>query len=67
MEPKRNYGRMITGELLTDELIEQLSREAEKGWDVEELLTWRDVTPSSRSGSDARARIARQLRPRRRR
>ena len=35
---KKNYGRTINGELITDELIEKLAREAEKGWDVEELI-----------------------------
>lgn len=41
-EPK-NYGRLVTGELLTDELIERLSKEAEEGWEVEEILTWQQV------------------------
>jgi hypothetical protein len=35
---KKNYGRTINGELITDELIEKLAREAEEGWDVEELI-----------------------------
>lgn len=42
VEPK-NYGRNLKGELLTEELIEKLVQEAEKGWEVEELLTWRDL------------------------
>jgi hypothetical protein len=42
MEPK-NYGRNLKGELITDEMIEKISRKAEEGWDVEELLTWREV------------------------
>jgi hypothetical protein len=42
LEPK-NYGRNLKGELLTEELIEKLVQEAEKGWEVEELLTWRDL------------------------
>lgn len=38
MKGKKNYGRTISGELITDELIEKLVREAEEGWDVEEIL-----------------------------
>jgi uncharacterized membrane protein YheB (UPF0754 family) len=64
-EPK-NYGRMITGELLTEELIEKLSREAEEGWEVEELLKW-DAEAKAASAPDAHARTAPPRRPRRRR
>jgi hypothetical protein len=64
-EPK-NYGRLITGELLTDELIEKLSKEAEEGWEVEELLRW-DEEAKAAPAPDARARSARPRRPRRRR
>ncbi|HET7511080.1 MAG TPA: hypothetical protein VFJ65_12620 [Solirubrobacterales bacterium] len=53
MEPK-NYGRNLKGELLTEELIEKLVQEAEKGWEVEELLTWRDLTPEPELKSDDR-------------
>lgn len=67
MEQEKNYGRLSTGELLTEELIDQLSREAEKGWEVEELLTWRDVGPVPEQAPDARARSARPRRPRRQR
>lgn len=35
---KKSYGRTINGELITDEFIAKLVREAEEGWDVEELL-----------------------------
>ncbi|HEV2789825.1 MAG TPA: hypothetical protein VGV69_00825 [Solirubrobacterales bacterium] len=38
MERKKNYGRTIKGELITDELIDKLVREAEEGWDVEKLI-----------------------------
>lgn len=38
VEGKKNYGRTISGELITDELIEKLVREAEEGWDVEAIL-----------------------------
>jgi uncharacterized membrane protein YheB (UPF0754 family) len=65
-EPK-NHGRLITGELLTEDLIEKLSREAEKGWEVEELLTWRQIDPNSQSAPAARGQTARPRRPRRRR
>jgi hypothetical protein len=37
-ERKRTYGRTIKGELITDELIEKIVREAEEGYDVDELL-----------------------------
>lgn len=65
-EPK-NYGRLITGELLTDELIEKLSKEAEEGWEVEELLTWKQVDQNPPPAPSARAQSAPPQRPRRRR
>jgi hypothetical protein len=65
-EPK-NYGRLITGELLTDELIEKLSKEAEEGWEVEELLTWRQVDENPPPAPGARARSGPPPPPRRRR
>jgi hypothetical protein len=34
---KKNYGRTIKGELITDELIDKIVKEAEEGYDVEEL------------------------------
>lgn len=34
---KKNYGRTINGELITDELIDKIVKEAEEGYDVEEL------------------------------
>jgi len=64
-EPK-NYGRLVTGELLTDELIEKLSKEAEEGWEVEELLKW-DEEAKAALAPDARARTEPPRRPRRRR
>jgi hypothetical protein len=48
VEPK-NYGRNLKGELLTEELIEKLAKEAEEGWEVEELLTWKEIDPASES------------------
>jgi hypothetical protein len=47
---KKNYGRTITGELITDELIEKISREAEEGWDVEELLAREESASASSEG-----------------
>ena len=38
VERKKNYGRTVKGDLITDEFIEKVVREAEEGWDVEELL-----------------------------
>lgn len=63
-EPK-NYGRLITGELLTDELIEKLSKEAEEGWEVEEILRW-DEEAKTAPAPDARGRSGLPPRPRRR-
>lgn len=37
-EMRKNYGRTLSGELITDELIEKVVRKAEEGWDVEEIL-----------------------------
>lgn len=49
LKPKKTYGRMITGELITDELIERFVKKAEEGYDVEELLARQesDQGPSS--------------------
>lgn len=65
MAKSKNYGRLVTGELLTDELIEKLSKEAEEGWEVEELLTWRQVDENPPPAPDARGRSAPPRRPRR--
>ena len=35
---KKNYGRTISGEEITDELIEKYVKEAEEGYDVDELM-----------------------------
>lgn len=37
MAESKNYGRTVTGELITDELVEELAKEAEEGFDVDEL------------------------------
>jgi hypothetical protein len=65
VEPK-NYGRLVTGELLTEELIEKLSREAEEGWEVEELLKW-DEEAKAAAAPDARGASGLPRHPRRRR
>ena len=66
MKPKKTYGRMVTGELITDERVEKLAAEAERGWDVEDLLR-RDAEAKAAQAADARGRTAPPRRPRRRR
>lgn len=61
MEPEKNYGRTITGELITDELIEKLVREAEEGWEIEELLTWREPDQKSESALGDRSKSGREI------
>jgi uncharacterized membrane protein YheB (UPF0754 family) len=51
---KKNYGRTINGELITDELIEKLVREAEDGWDVEELIRKGEAAASPPLGDKAK-------------
>ena len=51
---KKNYGRTINGELITDELIEKLAREAEEGWDVEELMRKGEATADPSLGRTAK-------------
>ena len=50
MKPQRVYGRTPSGKLITDELIEKLSKEAEAGFDVEEILRRRKGRPPMGSG-----------------
>jgi hypothetical protein len=66
MSRKKTYGRTIKGELITEEFIEEAVKRAEAGYDVEELLTWRDVTPKSSSDPSVPVRNAPGQRPRRR-
>lgn len=66
MEPK-NYGRNLKGELLTEELIEKLVQEAEEGWEVEELLTWKQIDPASESAPGEGEQASSSQRSRRRR
>jgi hypothetical protein len=51
---KKNYGRTIKGELITDELIEKLVQEAEKGWDVEDLSRKGEAVASPPLGNKAK-------------
>jgi len=50
MKAKKTYGRTPSGKLITDELVEKLSREAEAGYDVDEILRRRRGRPSMGSG-----------------
>lgn len=50
MTRKKTYGRTPDGTLITEELVEQLSREAEAGYDVDEILERRRGRPSLGSG-----------------
>lgn len=66
-EMRKTYGRTPSGKLITEELIEKISREAEEGWEVEELLAWKEIDPASDSapsagGQDSSSQRARQRR-----
>jgi hypothetical protein len=50
MKAKKTYGRTPSGKLITDELVEKLSKEAEAGYDVDEILRRRRGRPSMGSG-----------------
>jgi predicted HicB family RNase H-like nuclease len=45
MARKKTYGRTPDGTLITEELVEQLSREAEAGYDVDRILERRRGRP----------------------
>jgi hypothetical protein len=47
---KASYGRTASGELITDELVEKLAKEAEAGYDVEKMLRRRSGRPPIGSG-----------------
>ena len=47
---KKTYGRTASGEPITDELIEKLAKEAEDGYDVDEMLNRRRGRPLIGSG-----------------
>lgn len=50
MARKKTYGRTPDGTLITEELVEQLSREAEAGYNVDEILERRRGRPRMGSG-----------------
>jgi hypothetical protein len=50
MAKQKTYGRTPDGTLITEELVEQLSREAEAGYDVDEILERRRGRPRMGSG-----------------
>jgi hypothetical protein len=50
MPPKKTYGKTAGGVPITDELIEKLSKEAEEGFDVDEILRRRRGRPAMGSG-----------------
>ncbi len=47
---KKTYGKTASGVPITDELIEKLAREAEAGYDVDEILRKRRGRPPIGSG-----------------
>ncbi len=50
MVPKKTYGKTASGVPITDELIEKLAKEAEEGFDVDEILRRRRGRPAMGSG-----------------
>lgn len=50
---KHTYGHTKSGKPITDELIDQMADEAERGYDVNELITRRGKRGRPRLGSDA--------------
>jgi hypothetical protein len=50
MARKKTYGTTPDGTLITEELVEQLSREAEAGYDVDQILERRRGRPRMGSG-----------------
>jgi hypothetical protein len=50
MGRRKTYGRTPDGTLITEELVEQLSREAEAGYDVDQILERRRGRPAMGSG-----------------
>jgi hypothetical protein len=49
---KRNYGYTKSGTPITDELIEQYADEAERGYDVDQLIARRGTRGRPRLGSE---------------
>lgn len=50
MVRKKTYGRTPDGTVITEELVEKLSREAEAGYNVDEILERRRGRPRMGSG-----------------
>jgi hypothetical protein len=50
MKRQKTYGRTPDGKLITDELVEELSRKAEAGYYVDEILERRRGRPPMGSG-----------------
>jgi len=50
MKSQKTYGKTPEGKLITEELVEKLSREAEVGYDVDEILKRRKGRPPLGSG-----------------
>ncbi len=50
MAPKKTYGKTASGVPITDELIGKLAKEAEEGFDVDEILRRRRGRPAMGSG-----------------
>ena len=50
MGHKKTYGKTVNGAPITDELIEKLAKEAEEGFDVDEILRRRRGRPPIGSG-----------------
>jgi predicted DNA-binding protein len=50
MMGEMNYGKTASGVAITEELIEKLAREAEAGYDVDEILRRRRGRPPMGSG-----------------
>lgn len=49
---KRTYGHTASGTPITDELVEELADEAERGYDVEQLIARRGKRGRPRLGSE---------------
>jgi hypothetical protein len=43
--PKKTYGKTESGQPITDELVEELAKKAEAGYDVDEMLRRRGGRP----------------------
>lgn len=50
MRRQKTYGRTPDGKLITEEMVEELSRKAEAGYYVDEILERRRGRPSMGSG-----------------